>query len=149
MKNPLALPIFLVALTAIWSVPVCAADTDSRQLVEMPPEARAALRTEMLGFQTALHLIIGALAEQQFTNAADIAEKQMGISAMGSHRNAPQNARPGAFMPTDMHAIARMMHAASSEFAKVASSGETTKALASLQAVTATCITCHRSYRTQ
>lgn len=149
MKTQLALPTLLITLFAMWSAPIRAADADGRQFVEMPPEARAELRAEMLDFQSALHLIIGALAEQQFATAAEIAENQMGISAMGRHRNAPPNARPGMFMPNDMHAIARSMHAASSDFAKIAKSGDTSKALSSLSAVTGTCVACHRSYRIQ
>lgn len=149
MKYKPASPILLLALVTMCSAPVLAADTDGRQFVEMPPEARTALRAEMLDFQTALHSIISALAERKFTVAADIAEKQMGISAMGRHRNAPPNARPGMFMPNDMHSIARSMHAASSEFAKVAGSGDTTKALGALQAVTAACVACHSSFRAQ
>jgi len=125
------------------------ASEDSRQFVKMSAEARAEMRAEMLDFQTALHLIIGALGEQKFTDAADIAEKQMGISAMGRHRTAPANARPGMFMPNDMHAIARGMHVSASEFAKIAKTGDTAKTLAALQAVTGACVTCHRSYRTQ
>ena len=103
MKSEFALPTFVVVLIAMWSASIHAADVDGRQLVDMPPEARSALRAEMLDFQTALHSIIGALAEQQFATAADIAEKQIGLSAMGRHRNAPPNARPGMFMPNDMH----------------------------------------------
>lgn len=149
MNPRLALPLLLSTLAALWTAPLRAADTDSRQFVQMPPEARASLRAEMLDFQTALHLIIGALAEQQGAAAADIAEKQIGISAMGRHRTEPQNARPGMYMSNEMHAIARTMHAAASDFARVAKAGDTTKALAALQSVTAACIACHRSYRTQ
>jgi hypothetical protein len=149
MKNEFALPKFLVALVAMWSTPIHAADVDGRQLVDMPLEARAALRAEMLDFQTALHSIVAALAEQQFAAAADMAEKQMGLSAMGRHRDAPPNARPGMFMPNEMHAIARSMHAAGSDFASVAKSRDTAKALSSLQAVIAACVACHRTYRTQ
>ncbi|MDP2751794.1 MAG: cytochrome c [Rhodocyclaceae bacterium] len=125
------------------------ASEDTRQFVKMSPEARAELRIEMLDFQTSLHLIIGALSEQKFAEAADIAEKQMGISAMGRHRTAPANARPGMFMPNEMHAIARGMHVSASDFAKTAKGGDTAKALTTLQAVTGACVTCHRSYRTQ
>ena len=149
MKTQLALPTLLLTFAAMWSAPIHAAEADGRQLVEMPPEARAELRAEMLDFQTALHLIVGALAEQQFATAAEIGETKMGISAMGRHRNAAPNARPGMFMPNDMHAIARSMHTASSDFAKTAKSGDTSKALSSLSAVTGTCVACHRSYRIQ
>ena len=68
---------------------------------------------------------------------------------MGRHRNAPPNARPGMFMPNDMHAIAVTMHTAGSDLAKIAKSGDTAKALGALQAVTGACVACHRSYRTQ
>lgn len=149
MMKPLTVQICLAALVAGWSAPSLATDADGRQFVEMPLSARAALRAEMLDFQTALHSIIGALGEGKLTDAADIAEKQIGLSAMGRHRNAPTNERPGMYMPNDMHYIARSMHAAGSDFAKVAKSGDTTKALTSLQAVTGACVACHRSYRTQ
>lgn len=139
----------LCIIVGVSLAPTFAADNDVRQFVEMPPAARASLRAEMLDFQTAIHLIISALGEQKFNEAADIAEKQIGISAMGRHRNEPMNARPGMFIPDAMRSIARTMHAASSDFAKVARGGDTTKALASLQAVTGACIACHRSYRTQ
>lgn len=149
MKKPLAVVTCLVALVTGGATQTFAADADGRQFVKMPPEARAALRAEMLDFQSALHSIIGALGEQKFTDAADIAEKQIGVSAMGRHRNAPMNERPGQFMPNDMHAVARNMHAAGSDFAKVARTGDTTKALTALLGVTGACVACHRSYRTQ
>jgi cytochrome c556 len=146
--------LFALALAAVAPTPTFAADADGRQFVEMSPEARAETRAEMLDFQTALHSIVAALGEKKFSEAADTAEKLIGVSAMGRHRNAPPNARPGMFMPNDMHAIARGMHMAGSEFAKVAKAskdgkGDPTKALVALQAVTGACVACHRSYRTQ
>jgi hypothetical protein len=139
------LPVFV----SILSIPAFAADSDVRQFVEMPPEARATLRAEMLDFQTSIHSIISALGEQKFDEAADIAEKQIGVSAMGQHRKYPMNARPGMFMPDAMHSIARNMHVAGSDFAKIARKGNTTQALAALQPVTGACVACHRGYRTQ
>ena len=136
-------------ITGILSTPAFAAESDARQFVEMPPEARASLRAEMLDFQTTIHSIISALGEQKFDEVADIAEKQIGVSAMGRHRKDPMNARPGMFMPDAMHSIARNMHIAGSDFAKIAKKGNTTEALAALQSVTGACVACHRSYRTQ
>ena len=149
MKKNLTLPPLLVTLCAVLPAPTFAADADVRQLVAMAPEARATLRAEMLDNQLALHQIIGALAEGKSAEAADIAEKELGISAMGKHRKLPANARPGMFMSDDMHAIGRTGHAAASDFAKLARAGDTIKALAALQIVTGTCVACHRSYRTQ
>ena len=122
---------------------------DARTLVKMPPEARAELRAEMLDFQTALHQIIVALAESRQADAAEIADKQIGLGAMGRHRNAPANARPGMYMPEDMHMTARNMHAAASAFAIAARGGDLPKALSTLQSVTGACVACHRAYRTQ
>jgi cytochrome c556 len=144
----------LVLLAAIAAAPLHAADADGRQFVQMSPEARAETRAEMLDFQTALHSIVTALGEKKFSDAADTAEKLIGVSAMGRHRMSPPNARPGMFMPNDMHAIARGMHVAATDFAKVAKAtkdgkGDPSKALAALQAVTGACVACHRSYRTQ
>jgi hypothetical protein len=133
-------------LSLAWSA---RAAEDTRQLIKMSPEARVEMRAEMLDFQTALHSIIGALGEGKLAEAADAAEQQMGLSAMGRHRNAPANARPGMYMPNDMHAIARGMHAAASDFAKAARTGDLGKALTALPAVTGACVACHRVYRTQ
>lgn len=122
---------------------------DARTLVQMPAEARAGLRAEMLDFQTALHQIVVDLSEGKYAEASDAAEKQIGLSAMGRHRAAPAKARPGMYMPDDMHKIAVNMHAAASEFARTAQSGDLAKSLAALQAVTGACVGCHRAYRTQ
>jgi hypothetical protein len=122
---------------------------DGRQFVQMPPEARAEMRAEMLDFQMALNQIIDALGGGKHAEAADVAEKMIGVSAMGRHRNAPANARPGMHMPQDMHMIARNMHFAASEFARTARAGDTAKALGALTAVTGACVGCHRTYRTQ
>ncbi len=145
MKRPAALLAGLLAATTLTAQ----AAEDTRSLVQMPTEARAALRAEMLDFQTALHQIIVALAGGRFAEAADVAERQIGVSAMGRHRTAPPNARPGMFMPAEMHVIARDMHVAASEFAKTARGGDLAKSLEALQAVTGACVGCHRAYRTQ
>jgi hypothetical protein len=144
----IALRTLLLCCISMAAVTAHAAD-DGRALVQMPPEARAELRAEMLDFQSALHQIVIALGEGKYGDAADAAEKQIGLSAMGRHRNAPPNARPGMFMPNDMHMIARNMHAAASEFARTARTGELGKSLGALQAVTGACVGCHRAYRTQ
>ena len=138
----------LLAFAAVLPGLTFAAD-DARQPIVMPQEARAEMRAEMLDFQTALHQIIEALAAGRHAEAAEVAERTMGISAMGRHRNATANARPGMFMPNEMHAIARGLHASASDFARTARTGETKKALEALATVTGACVACHRSYRIQ
>ena len=138
---------FFLALLAV--LPASTLADDARQPVTMPAEARAEMRAEMLDFQAALHQIVGALATGKHDEAAAIAEKAMGQSSMGRHRNAPPNARPGMHMPPEMHGIARGLHASASDFAGIAKSGDTAKSLNALQAVTGACVACHRAYRIQ
>lgn len=149
MKPLPVLPVLFAMFCAVLPAPTLAADADPRQFVEMAPEARATLRAEMLDNQLALHQIVGALAEGKYAAAADIAEKELGIGAMGKHRKLPANARPGMFMPDEMHAIGRASHVAASDFAKLARTGDPATALTALQGITGACVACHRSYRTQ
>ena len=144
MIRQYALCLFLSALALTTH-----AAGDARTLVKMPPEARAALQQEMLDFQSALHQIVGAMAEGKLAEAGEIADKQIGLAAMGRHRNSPANARPGMYMPEDMHLIARNMHGAASGFAITSRGGDMAKSLAALQSVTGACVACHRAYRTQ
>jgi hypothetical protein len=120
---------------------------DQRQFVEMPPEAQQLMRQDMLGYLSALTQIIGLIAMNQLKEAGKIAETQMGNSAKGKFRGNPM--RPGQFMPDAMHQIGWNMHQAASDFAKIAEEGDTQKALAALQTVTVSCISCHYGYRTR
>ena len=139
----------MALLSGVLLASAALAAEDTRQLVAMPAEARAEMRAEMLDFQLALHQIVEAMGAGRPAEAADLAERTIGLSAMGRHRNAPANARPGMHMPSEMHLIARNMHAAASEFAKIARGGDAAKSLTALTAVTGACVACHRSYRTQ
>jgi len=138
---------FFLAFFTLFALAASALATDNRQLVTMPAPAQAALREEMLDFMSALSQIIASLGEGKPSEAADAAEAKLGMGAMGRHRGNPMDAMPGRFMPPDMHAMGRNLHFAASDFAKVARAGDTVKALAALQPVTATCVACHMSYR--
>jgi hypothetical protein len=136
-----------LAFIALFTLAAHALAADNRQLVTMPDPAQAALREEMLDFTSALSQIIGSLGEGKVAEAADTAEAKLGMGAMGRHRGNPVDAMPGRFMPPDMHTLGRSLHFAATDFAKVARTGDTVKALAALQPVTATCVACHMSYR--
>lgn len=122
---------------------------DARMLVNMPDVPRSVMRADMLDHMAALNEIIGDLAENKFEAAAETAEKRIGQSAMG--RNAPmaRGQGPGRFMPDTMRQMGWNMHGAASEFAKVAKTGDKTKALAALQQVTVSCVACHMAFRTR
>ncbi len=138
---------FIVA--AIGIAGLADAGEDIRQFVDMPKEARTEFRLEMLDFQSALNNILVALGDNNFSDAANAAENTIGISAMGRHRQSPINARPGMYMPDSMHAIARNMHLAATDFARTAKSGDLKASLKALHSVTSACVACHRSYRAQ
>ncbi|MFA7293359.1 MAG: cytochrome C [Rhodocyclaceae bacterium] len=139
------LSVFLVfAMAAL----VAQAQTeDARELVKMSPAAEANLRSEMRGNLRALNDILTLLAEGKLAEVATVAEKELGVSAMGKHRTQPMDARPGPQMPPAMHGIGMEGHKAASEFARIAATGDRNKTMAALPSLTSGCVTCHYSYR--
>ncbi len=120
---------------------------DQRTFINMPPKAQQLLRQEMLINLTTLTQILSFLAAEKLNDAAEIAETQMGKSAMGKHRGTGMG--PGRFMSPQMRQTCFDMHNAASEFAQTAKTGNTTQAYAALAKVTATCVACHSTYRTR
>lgn len=144
----LFLPPFVIAEVDMNAAPGDAQESsDPRQLVSMPEAALALMRQDMLSHLSALNEIVGHLANNDFTAAAEVAENRMGNSSMGKHRASGMG--PGRFMPLEMRNLGWNMHAAASEFAVIAKRGDAKAAYKALQNITATCITCHYSYRTR
>lgn len=122
-------------------------DSDHRQLVSMPNEARQLMRKDMLDHLSALNEIIGLLAENNLDAAADVAETRMGKSSMGKHRATGMG--PGRFMPLEMRNIGWGMHESATELSQMAKEGNLQGAYSALQKITGSCVACHYSYRTQ
>ena len=122
---------------------------DQRPLATLPPAAKDALREEMLGNLLSINEILTLMASGKVKEAGELAEKTLGQSAMGKHRDKPFDARPGPHMPPAMHGIGMDGHRAASEFAKAAASGDREKALAELPKLTGACVACHYSWRTR
>ncbi len=122
---------------------------DHRQLATLPPAAQEALREEMLGNLLAINEILTLMAAGKLKEAGQAAENSLGRSAQGKHRDKPFNARPGPHMPPAMHEMGIDGHAAASEFAKAAASGDREKSLALLPNLTGACVACHYSWRTR
>ncbi|MCX7166455.1 MAG: cytochrome C [Rhodocyclales bacterium] len=138
---------FLVLATLLLASQVLA--EDNRQLAPLPPAAQEALREEMLGNLLAINEILTLMAAGKIKEAGQLAEKALGQSAQGKHRDKPFDARPGPHMPPAMHGIGNDGHVAASEFAKAAANGDREKALALLPKLTEGCVTCHYSWRTR
>lgn len=122
-------------------------DSDMRQLVSMPEQARRLMQQDMLDHLAALNEIIGHLATGELVTAAEVAESRMGKSAMGKHRATGMG--PGRFMPLAMRNLGWGMHESASEFSRIAKTGDVKAAYNALQKVTASCVACHYSYRTR
>ncbi len=136
------LPLMLATGLAAQETP-----EDPRILVEMPPLQQHLLRQEMISHTAALHRIIAGLADGELQVAAEVAEKELGLSSMGKHAARTAGQGPGRSMPTPMRSIGISMHRAASAFAEVAKAGDRDAALASLQTVTSACVSCHAGYR--
>lgn len=134
-------------LAALAAAPVLAQDT--RQFVEMHPDARETLRVEMLDNLVALNEILALVGAGQLKEAGEVAENRLGTSAMGKNMNKPMQARPGRQMPRAMHELGIGGHLAATEFANAAASGDRDKALALLPGLVGSCVACHFSYRTR
>ena len=137
-----------IALPLCWAAIAVAAE-DGRQLAPLPAAAQAVLQAEMRDSLRALNGVLELLAADKVKEAGALAEKELGVSTMGRHRDKPFDARPGPHMPPAMHGIGMDGHKAVSEFAKVAATGDRDKALALLPNLTAACVSCHYSYRTR
>ena len=122
---------------------------DTRQRATLPPAAQESLRQEMLDNLLAINEILTLMAADKIKEAGEVAEQKLGISAQGKNRSLPFEARPGPHMPPDMHALGMNGHKAATEFAKAASTGERSRALALLPNLTGACVACHYSWRTR
>lgn len=137
----------LVALPLALLAAGSRASDDARQLAPMPASAQANLRAEMLANLLALNEILGLVAAGKLADAGQVAERELGITAMGKNRSLPLDARPGAHMPPAMHSLGVAGHQAASEFARAAATGNRDQAIAALPGLTAACVACHHAYR--
>lgn len=142
---------WLFGLFAALSVgPLLASDEvpeDRRLKIDMPPAAQIALRQEMLDKLQAVQQIFSALADAQPAAAADAAERQLGLSAMGKHRQLPPAARPGQYLPEAMHALGRQSHKNGSDLAEALKRGDRAEIDGRLRDTLGTCVACHTTYR--
>ncbi|RKT47380.1 cytochrome c [Thiocapsa rosea] len=137
-------PLFLALLLRAFAVE---ADSDARQLVELPPPMSEHMLANMRDHLLAIEQITRSLADGRYEEAAEMAEERLGMTAMrihGAHHMAPH-------MPEGMRAIGSAMHRAASRFALAARDAEVSDDLASafagLSEVMGQCVACHSAYR--
>ncbi len=141
MKIFTRLLIFLLA----FSTTVLAKDT--RIKVELPQMMREHMMSNMRGHLQSLEAITRHLSRHEYDQAADVAEKTLGMSSLDTHGAS----HLGKFMPAEMGRIGQQMHRAASRFAVATRDAEIdgglNKAFAALSDVMQQCLACHAAYR--
>ena len=136
---------FCVVLMLVATIPAIA--EESRQRVEMPDQMREHMLGNMRDHLLALETITRQLANQQYDEAAEVAETRLGMTSMESH-GASHIAQ---FMPEGMRAAGTEMHHAASRFSIAAQNaavdGGFNKAFSALSEVMQQCVACHSAYR--
>ncbi len=124
-----------------------AAEEDTRVAVDMPAMMRTHMLANMRDHLLAIQEIQSRLAAGEYDVAADIAEKRLGMSSLGTHGASHM----AGFMPKGMQETGTAMHQAASRFAVSAQETAVTRdlprALGALSRVTAQCVACHAAYR--
>jgi hypothetical protein len=120
---------------------------DGRQTVQLPDMMREHMLSNMRDHLLALEEITRYLANQQYDEAAEIAENRLGPSSLKLHGAS----HLGKFMPKEMGAIGTNMHRAASRFALAATDAELegglNKAFSALSEVMQQCVACHAGYK--
>ena len=121
------------------------ADEDTRQYVKFPPKLQLKQLSNMRDHMAALNEILEYLAFDELDEAAEVAEKRLGLSARYSHHTK----NLAKYMPEGMKQAGYNMHSAASNFAQIAKKGNAESAYEALIAVTQSCVECHAGYRTR
>ena len=143
-----------VAMTALLILAGLSAQSamaeDNRQLVKLPPMMQEHMLANMRDHLAALDDIFSALAKGNVNEAAKVAEKRLGMSAMGAHGAAHM----APFMPKGMATFGTQMHHAASRFVVKAQDAELAPGVQAqrevykaLHEVTQNCNACHQTYR--
>jgi len=157
---------YLLVFLLLTMTPAMAEDVisdDVRQVVNMPAEMREDFLKNMRGHMESLDHIIAALADSDFSRAADIAETKLGAGqgkkkqcedegehTQQKHQHSPvKNSKKGfgQFMPQEMKKMGMQLHHAANEFANIARKGDAGDAYKSLRNISAACVACHFSFQ--
>ena len=140
MKYFLSILIFIAVglFTGITS-----ADEDVRKLVKLPDMMQQHMMSNMRDPLAAINEILINMTNNNLDQAAQIAEKRLGMSSLDSHGASHM----APFMPEGMRSAGTSMHRAASRFALRAEEGELLPAYSALSEITSACVACHSGYR--
>lgn len=134
---------FIPAIIFIFGNNFASAESDKRQLVELPEMMQKHMMKNMRDHLEAINEILIYMASGQLDTAGHMAESRLGMSSLGTH-GADHMAK---FMPEGMREAGTNMHRAASRFALTAQEGEMVPAYGALSEITSACIACHSGYR--
>jgi hypothetical protein len=148
-------------------------NSDSRQLLNYPPDVRAHALANMRRHLQALAEIMDAFAKAKYAEAAEIADTRLGMDSPGAAGCRPDtmkmdmktmpmlmsesdhlNHQMALLMPEKMRELGQNMHRSANEFAVKArdadkDSKNVTVAAVALAKIAQQCVACHESYRMQ
>ncbi len=116
---------------------------DQRISLGLSPDARNAHEAVMREHLEAIHQIVASLSREDFTQAQEITENQLGFA---KHREAMQRQNPEDF-PPEYHDLAMAHHHAAEDLVKVIPSKNLNQILPSLEQTLKACVVCHQVYR--
>lgn len=133
----------IASMLFLCNVNLLKADEDSRQMVQLPEMMQQHMLSNMRDHLVALNEIVSSMANEQYDQAAEVAESRLGMSSLGLH-GASHLAK---FMPEGMRQAGTKMHRAASRFALRAQEEDPLPAYKALAGVTSACVACHSGYR--
>lgn len=136
----------LTALIGLSSPALLAQSSDlgKRPMIDMPPAAATVLRGEMVDLLVALRQVFTLSGAGKNSEAADLAERLIGRTAMGQHGG---GIPPGMFMPPEMRAMAQGLHQNGSDWAFALRSNDRPRADLAFAQVLGSCVGCHQSFQ--
>lgn len=146
-------------------------NNDSRQLLNYPPDVRTQALANMRSHLEALSEIMEAFANAKYTEAADIADRRLGMSSQGAAGCRQDSIKTGIkmtlmsesdhlnhqmslLMPEKMRELGQNMHKSANDFAVKARDAEKDNQNVALAAIALAriprqCVACHEVYRMQ
>lgn len=116
-----------------------------RMALNLPPAAQEGLRLTMREHLEAIEAIVAALAREDFTRAATLANEELGFP---KHHVAMQR-EEGASFPATYHELAMAHHQAAEDLGAVIPTKDLNRILPNLAQTIHACVKCHQVFRLQ
>ncbi len=133
----------LAPILLTCSINTSIADSDNRELVQLPEMMQQHMMSNMRDHLVAINEILVSMANNKLGQAAEVAENRLGMSSLDSHGASHM----ATFMPKGMRSAGTSMHRAASRFALKVEEGDLLPAYQALSEITSACVTCHSGYR--